>query len=139
MRFLGQASYAKCGAHTQTVGCATSTTKGTLTVNAGAVALERNAKWTGGDVVLNGGALIVRESAMTNTFGVGRATVPNLCVNGGKLRLEASEEVPSIRRIYVNGLPLGKGVYSAANCDWIEGEGSIRAMRSGQGALLIVR
>ncbi|MBQ6915436.1 MAG: hypothetical protein IJQ65_06925 [Kiritimatiellae bacterium] len=139
MRFLDQASFAKCGVHTQVVGCATSTTKGTLTVNAGAVALERNAKWTGGDVVLNGGALIVRESAMTNTFGVGRATVPNLYVNGGKLRLEASEEVPSIRRIYVNGLPLGKGVYSAANCDWIEGEGSIRAMRSGQGALLIVR
>ena len=80
-----------------------------------------------------------RESAMTNTFGVGRATVPSLYVNGdAKLRLEASEEVPSIRRIYVNGLPLGKGVYSAANCDWIEGEGSIRAMRSGQGVILIV-
>ena len=70
---------------------------------------------------------------------MGRATVPNLYVNGdAKLRLEASDETPTIRRIYVNGLPLGKGVYSAANCEWIEGDGSIRAVRSGQGAIMIV-
>jgi len=139
MRFLGQASYAKYGAHTQTVGCATSTTKGTLTVNAGAVALERNAKWTGGDIVLNGGALIVRESAMTNTFGVGRSNVPNLYVNGGKLRLEGTSVVPVAQKIFVGGDCLERGVYSSANCDWIEGDGSIRAIKGNSGILLIVQ
>lgn len=139
VRFLDQASYTKCGAHTQTVGCATSVTRGKLTVNEGALALERNAKWTVGDIVLNGGALIVRASAMTNTFGSARKTLPSMYVNGdAKLRLESTETIPGIGWVFVGGKSLDRGVYSAANCDWIEGEGSIR-VRRGVGTVVIVR
>lgn len=139
VRVVGQASLTYAGTATQTVGYVTSTTRGALTVTSGAVALERNAKWTGGDVVLNGGTLIVRESAMTNTFGVGRATVPNLYVNGGKLRLEGTSTVPTVHSIFVKGKCLERKTYSAANCGWIEGDGSIRATRDDMGAILFVR
>jgi hypothetical protein len=90
IRCLDQASLAYSGASTQTIGFATSTTSGSLTINSGAIAFERNAKWHSPVVTVNGGSLIVRPSASTNTFGVGRATETSLFVNGtGRLELQS--------------------------------------------------
>ena len=137
MRFLGQASYAKYGAHTQTVGCATSTTKGTLAVNAGAVRLERNAKWLGSNVVLNGGALVVAASAATNTFG--EASETELSVKpGATLHLESGAYTSTVRRISYDGQGLDRGVYSAANTAWISGDGAIRATRGAPGGFMTI-
>lgn len=129
IRCLDQASLTYSGASTQTIGFATSTTQGSLTINSGAIAFERNAKWLGPTIVVNGGALIVRESAATNTFGVGRATQTDLTVNGdGRLELLSSEFESTVRSITRNGKLLDRGVYNASNCDWITGSGSLRAV-----------
>ena len=138
VKVIDQASLTYAGTATQTIGYAASTTTGKLTVESGAVALERNAKWKGGDIVLNGGALIVRESAMTNTFGIGRTDASSIYVNGGKLRLEGTSAIPVVQKIFVGGECLDRGVYSSANCDWIEGDGSIRVLRSNLGAMMII-
>ena len=137
MRFLGHASYAKYGAHTQTVGCATSTTKGTLTVNAGAVRLERNAKWLGANIVLNGGALIVDASAATNTFGAVSETELSV-KQGATLHLESDSYTSTVRRISYDGQGLDRGVYSAANAPWISGDGAIRSTRGAPGGFLTI-
>ena len=141
IRCLDQASLAYSGASTQTIGFAASTTTGSLTVNSGAIALERNAKWYGTNVVVNGGELIVRASAATNTFGAGRASKTDLFVNGGgKLRLESSEYVTAVRSVTRDGRLLVRGLYSAENCDWIAGPGAIRAVKGWPtGLMMIVR
>ena len=81
----------------------------------------------------------VRESAMTNTFGSSRADRSTLYVNGGKLRLEGTSAVPTVSRIFVGGECLARGVYSSADCDWIEGDGEIRAISDNSGVFLIIR
>ena len=53
VKVIDQASLTYAGTATQTIGYATSTTKGTLTVDSGAIRLERNAKWLGTNVVLS--------------------------------------------------------------------------------------
>jgi hypothetical protein len=137
MRFTGQASYEKCGIHTQVVGCATSTTEGSLTVNAGAVVLERNAKWLGTNVVLNAGALVVAASAATNTFG--EASETELSVKpGATLHLESGAYTSTVRRISYDGQGLDRGVYSAANTTWISGDGAIRATRGAPGGFMTI-
>ena len=141
IRCLDQASLAQSGASTQTIGFAVSTTTGSLTVNSGAIALERNAKWYGTNVVINGGELIVRASAATNTFGVGRASKTDLYINGGgKLHLDSDAYVTAVRSVTRDGKLLVRGIYSAENCDWITGPGAVRAVKGWPtGLMMIVR
>lgn len=141
IRCLDQASLAQSGASTQTIGFAVSTTTGSLTVNSGAIALERNAKWYGTNVVINGGELIVRASAATNTFGAGRASKTDLYINGGgKLHLDSDAYVTAVRSVTRDGKLLVRGIYSAENCDWIIGPGAVRAVKGWPtGLMMIVR
>ena len=141
IRCLDQASLTYSGASTQTIGFATSTTVGALTINSGAVAMERNAKWLGTNVVVNGGLLIIRPSAATNTFGVGRATVSDLFVNGeGKIELQSDSYISTVRSITLDGKLLESGIYNAANCSFITGEGALRAVTGqAKSVMLIVR
>ena len=141
IRCLDQASLAYSGASTQTIGFATSTTSGSLTINSGAIAFERNAKWHSPVVTVNGGSLIVRPSASTNTFGVGRATETSLFVNGtGRLELQSGAYTSTVRTVTFDGKLLKRGVYSAENCQFITGEGALRAV-SGRpdGVTIVVR
>lgn len=137
VKCIDQASLTYAGTATQTVGCATSTSTGALTVNSGAVSLERNAKWTKGDVVLNGGELIVQANAATNTFGTGSARA-NLVVTGGKIRLLSDAVETKVKTITLNGKVLERGVYTKDNCDFVVGPGRLRAMQP-SGLLLLVR
>lgn len=141
IRCLDQASLTYSGASTQTIGFATSTTAGSLTVNSGAIAFERNAKWLSPEVTVNGGLLIVRPSAATNTFGAGRATATDLFVNGsGKIELQSPAYTSSVHSITVDGRLLERGVYSAANSTFIVGEGALRAVRGNPtGVMILVR
>ena len=139
IRVLGQASLAYSGQSTQTIGFAVSTTAGSLTVNSGAVAFERGAKWLGPDVVLNGGALIVRPTAATNTFGTGAAATTDLRINGsGRLELQSSAFTSTVRTVSLGGSLLRRGVYSAGNASWISGPGAIRAVKGLPEGLCII-
>ena len=139
IRCLDQASLTYSGASTQTIGFATSTTVGALTVNSGAIALERNAKWLSPNVTVNGGMLIVRPSAATNTFGVGRATATDLFVNGdGRLELQSGAYTSTVHSITLDGVLLRRGIYTAENCRFITGEGALRAVRGQPTSVMIV-
>ena len=139
IRCLDQASLVYSGASTQTIGFATSTTSGSLTINSGAIAFERNAKWLGPKVYLNGGTLIVRESAATNTFGVGRETASDFVVaEGAKLELQSNSYTSTVNSIIYNGELLTRGVYTAENCGFITGLGAIRAVRGKPTSVIIV-
>ena len=142
VRFLDQVSLVKCGASTQTVGFATSTTAGTLTVNEGTFAFERGAKWTGGDITVNGGEILVRADAVEDAFGTGRKGSPSLFINGsGRLNLpEASDTPLKVRTVTRNGARVERGDWSAANCDWIVGAGTVRVVRGvPKGLLWVIR
>ena len=140
VKCIDQASLTYAGTATQTVGCATSTSTGALTVDSGAVRFERNAKWTTGSVVLNGGELIVEPNAATNTFGTGRSSAHLFVTGDGKLNLLSDEYVSTVRTLTVDGELKDRGIYSAANCGFIKGPGSIRVMKDRpQGVLLLVR
>ena len=142
IRVLGLASLVKGGTYTQVVGCATSTTRGTLTVNGGTFVFERGAKWTGGDVTVNGGEILVREDSVAGVFGTGRRNSPGLFVNGdGRLNLPAADAEPlTVRTVSRNGVQLKSGDYSAATCDWIVGAGTVRVRRGPpKGLLWVVR
>ena len=139
VKCIDQASLTYAGTATQTVGFATSTSTGALTVDSGAVRFERNAKWTTGSVVLNGGELIVSANAATNTFGTGRSSAHLVVTGDGKLNLISDEYVSTVRTLTVDGELKDRGIYSAANCGFIKGPGSIRVMRDRpQGVLLLV-
>ena len=140
VKCIDQVSLTYAGTATQTVGCATSTSTGALTVDSGAVRFERNAKWTTGSVVLNGGELIVEPNAATNTFGTGRSSAHLVVTGDGKLNLISDEYVSTVRTLTVDGELKDRGIYSAANCGFIKGPGSIRVMKDRpQGVLLLVR
>ena len=141
IRCLDQASLTYSGASTQTIGFATSTTAGSLTINSGAIAFERGAKWLSPNVTVNGGALIVRSSAATNTFGTGRATGTDLFVNGdGRLELQSAAYTSTVNSITFDGVLLRRGVYTAENCPFITGEGALHAVRGRPtGVIIIVR
>lgn len=141
IRCLDQASLTYSGASTQTIGFATSTTAGSLTINSGAIAFERGAKWLSPNVTVNGGALIVRPSAATNTFGVGRATETDLFVNGdGRLELQSAAYTSTVNSITFDGVLLRRGVYTAENCPFITGEGALHAVHGHPtGVIIIVR
>ena len=82
----------------------------------------------------------MRDSAITNTFGTGRETTPNLVISGGsKIVLESDEAIPSVRTATVDGERLDRGVYSRANCGWIDGPGSLRVHVGTGGAILLIR
>ena len=137
VKVIDQASLTYAGTATQTIGYATSTTKGTLTVDSGAIRLERNAKWLGTNVVLNAGALVVAASAATNTFGAVSET--ELSVKpGATLHLESGAYTSTVRRISYDGQGLDRGVYSAANTAWISGDGAIRATRGAPGGFMTI-
>jgi L-aminopeptidase/D-esterase-like protein len=110
-------------------------------VNSGAIALERNAKWLSPNVTVNGGMLIVRPSAATNTFGVGRATETDLFVNGdGRLELQSAAYTSTVNSITFDGVLLRRGVYTAENCPFITGEGALHAVHGHPtGVIIIVR
>ena len=140
--FLGQVSLAKHGAYTQTVGCATSTTRGTLTVNGGTLVFERGAKWTGGDVTVNGGEILVRADSVDGAFGNGRKGSPSFFLNGaGRLNLPAAGADPlTVRTVTRDGVQLESDDYSAANCDWIVGAGTVRVRRGPpKGLIFLIR
>ena len=140
IKMTGAASLALASPLTNTTGFATSTTTGDLRVVSGAFKMERNAKWTGGRVLLEGGALVVDPSAITNTFGDGKSDV-EVEVTGGRLALLSDQATPTVRTISVNGEYLPRGTYSASNAGWIEGPGSIYCRKSGKnmGLLLIYK
>jgi hypothetical protein len=139
IRCLDQASLTYSGASTQTIGFATSTTVGALTVNSGAIAFERGAKWLSPNVTVNGGSLIVRPSAATNTFGVGRATETDLFVNGdGRLELQSGAYTSTVHSITLDGVLLRRGIYTADNCRFITGEGALCAVRGQPTSVMIV-
>lgn len=143
VQFLGKVSVVKNGASTQAVGFATSTTEGTLTVNGGAFAFEHGAKWTGGDVTVNDGAsLVVKADAIDGVFGTGRKGTPSLFLNGtGKLSLpDASETALRVYAVTRDGVMLQRGDYTASNCDWVVGEGTVHVAHGApRGLIMIVR
>lgn len=142
VQVLGLASLVKGGTYTQVFGCATSTTRGTLTVNGGTFVFERGAKWTGGDITVNGGEILVRADSVAGVFGTGRQDSPGLFVNGdGRLNLpEAGAEALTVRTVSRDGVRLESGDYSAANCDWIVGGGTVRVRRGPpKGLLWVIR
>lgn len=139
IRCLGAASLTYSGASTQTVGMAVSTTTGALTVNSGAIALEHGYRWLGTNVCVNGGSLIVRPTASADTFGTASETMAALHVNTpGTLELQSEVDVPTVRSVEVDGVELDSGTYSAANCGWITGPGSIRVLRGPRRSLRVI-
>ena len=128
IQVLGQASLAMIGTSTQYIGYATSTSKGSLIVNSGALVLEKGAKWSG-DVELNGGALIVAEDTVAGFMA------PNafrtLKLNGGKLALQGANAETTVYSAYdvKTGEYLTAGDYTSANCDWVE-SGTVHVKRS---------
>lgn len=141
-RFLGQVSLAKHGAYTQTVGCAVSTATGTLTVDGGTLAFERGAAWTGGDITVNGGEILVRADSVDGAFGSGRKGSPSLFLNGaGRLNLPEAGDTPlKVRMVSRDGVLQERGDYSAANCDWIVGAGTVRVVRGvPKGLIYLIR
>lgn len=139
IRCLGAASLAYSGASTQTVGFAVSTTTGSLTVNSGALALEHGAQWLGTNVFVNGGSLIVRPTASTDTFGSAATTKTVLHVNGsGILELQSNSSTSAVRSAVIDGIEIDSGTYSSGNCGWIAGSGAIRVLRSPRRSLRII-
>ena len=141
-RFLGQVSLAKHGAYTQTVGCAVSTATGTLTVDGGTLAFARGAAWTGGDITVNGGEILVRADSVDGAFGSGRKGSPSLFLNGaGRLNLPEAGDTPlKVRMVSRDGVLQERGDYSAANCDWIVGAGTVRVVRGvPKGLIYLIR
>lgn len=139
IRCLGAASLAYSGASTQTVGFAVSTTTGSLTVNSGALALEHGAQWLGTNVFVNGGSLIVRPTASTDTFGSAATTKTVLHMNGsGILELQSNSSTSAVRSAVIDGIEIDSGTYSSGNCGWIAGSGAIRVLRSPRRSLRII-
>lgn len=120
-----------------------SDTTGGLIVSAGTVGIRNKAGWLGDVTVKGSGVLDIDAASLADgVFGTrSGATQTKTKINladTGKLRLAAGTAF--VDTVSTNGVLLLRGTYSAANCDWIEGEGILRA-RHGipMGVVILVR
>ena len=141
LEFQGYMGYHYNGAGTNLLCNMKSTARGDFRVSSGVAGFDWGAAWGGTNIVVDGTGTLYVSADSAPAFGakaVAKTSGVTLTLrDSGKLYLEGGETFVgwAIR----DGEDIPRGTYTAANCDWIEGEGSLRVLRDHAGIVLIVR
>lgn len=118
-----------------------SDTTGALIVSAGTVGFRNKAGWLGDVTVRGSGVLdidaVTIEDGVFGTASGATQTRTRLNVeDGGTIWLESG--VTYVDTISTNGVLLVRDTYSKDNCDWIRGDGSLRARHGAARGMTII-
>ena len=139
--FEGALGYRYAGAGTNLLCNLKSTSTGGFRVSSGVAGFDWGAAWGGTNIVVDGTGTLYISADSAPAFGtkaVAKTSGVTLTLkDSGKLYLEGGETFVgwAIR----DGEDIPRGTYTAVNCDWIEGEGSLRVLHDHAGIVLIVR
>ena len=110
-------------------------------MSSGVAGFDWGAAWAGTNIIVDGTGVLYVGADSAPAFGSraeAKASGVTLRVNdGGRLYLESGETY--VGSAYRGGNRLRRGEYTAANCDWIEGGGTLRVLRDGAGMTVIFR
>ena len=141
LEFQGYMGYHYNGVGTNLLCNMKSTSLGDFRVSSGVAGFDWGAAWGGTNIVVDGTGTLYVSADSAPAFGakaVAKTSGVTLTLKDfGKLYLEGGETFVgwAIR----DGEDIPRGTYTAANCDWIEGEGLLRVLRDHAGIVLIVR
>ena len=139
--FTGAAGYGYAGAGTNLLCNVKSTSTGDFRVSSGVAGFDWGATWGGTNIVVDGTGVLYVGAESAPAFGTkaaAKASGVTLRVrDGGKLYLESGETF--VYEACRGGEKVPRGEWSAANCDWIEGGGTLRVLHDGMGFMLLIR
>ena len=139
--FTGAAGYGYAGAGTNLLCNVKSTSTGDFRVSSGVAGFDWGATWAGTNIVVEGTGVLYVGADSAPAFGAkaaAKASGVTLRVrDGGKLYLESGETF--VYEACRGGEKVPRGEWSAANCDWIEGGGTLRVLHDGMGLMLLIR
>ena len=142
LMFRGAAGFRYAGVGTNLFVGVTSDSTGSYRVSSGVSGFDWGAKWGGADITVDGTGTLYVGAESAGVFGTkaevkAKKVVLNL-KDSGKLYLEGGANCV-YEAFRGDGSHIARGTYTAANCDWIEGEGSLRILHDDGGMLLLVR
>lgn len=141
INFEGALGYRYAGAGTNLFCNLKSTSTGGFRVSSGVSGFDWGAAWGGTNIVVDGTGTLYVSADSAPAFGtraVAKTSGVTLTLrDSGKLYLEGGETF--IGWAIRDGEDIPRGTYTAVNCDWIEGEGSLRVLHDHAGIVLIVR
>ena len=110
-------------------------------MSSGVSGFNCGATWAGTNIVVEGTGVLYVGADSAPAFGAKAAAnasgVTLRVSDSGKLYLEGGETF--VHSAYLGGDRVRRGAYSAANCGWIEGAGTLRVLHDGCGFMLLVR
>ena len=141
LMFTGAAGYRYAGAGTNLLCNVKSTSLGDFRVSSGVAGFDWGAAWAGTNIVVEGTGVLYVGAESAPAFGAkasANGSGVTLRVNdGGKLYLEDGETF--VHSAYLGGDRVKRGAWSEANCDWIEGSGTLRVLHDDAGFMLLLR
>ena len=141
LKFRGAAGFAYAGVGTNLFVDVASDTTGDFRVSSGVAGFDWGATWAGTNIVVDGTGVLYVGAESAPAFGTkaaAKASGVTLRVrDGGKLYLESGETF--VYEACRGGEKVPRGEWSTANCDWIEGGGTLRVLHDGMGLMMLIR